>query len=172
MNFRISRFSAASLVIAIGLAACSNGGDEVVEVIQKRGVDVAQIGATVETTPVQSLDDAADDPAIWVHPTSPSSSLIIGTDKRFGLMVYDMSGATKQALEQGRLNNVDLRQRVEMASGVQDIAVATNRTDNSLDVFYISQSGRVSFAGSQALDLPEPMEPVCISMQRVFRMCL
>ncbi|MDP5027094.1 MAG: phytase, partial [Flavobacterium sp.] len=35
-----------------------------------------------------------DDPAIWIHPTNPSSSLIIGTDKDSdgGLYLYDLNG--------------------------------------------------------------------------------
>lgn len=37
--------------------------------------------ATVETDPVAPAGDAADDPAIWVHPTNPSRSVVIGNDK-------------------------------------------------------------------------------------------
>jgi myo-inositol-hexaphosphate 3-phosphohydrolase len=39
----------------------------------------------VETTPVPHTGDAADDVAIWVHPTDPVLSTIIGTDKQGGL---------------------------------------------------------------------------------------
>ena len=35
----------------------------------------------METDPVTDRDDTADDPCVWVHPTNPSRSLIIGTDK-------------------------------------------------------------------------------------------
>jgi 3-phytase len=38
--------------------------------------------ARVETEPVPSSGDAADDPAIWVHPGDPARSLVLGTDKK------------------------------------------------------------------------------------------
>ncbi|HEV2950851.1 MAG TPA: phytase, partial [Actinomycetota bacterium] len=70
-------------------------------------VDV--VGATVETDPVAHGGDAADDAAIWVHPTDPALSTIIGTDKLGGLAVYDLSGAQLQLLDPARrMNNVDL----------------------------------------------------------------
>ena len=50
-----------------------------------------QVSATVETDPVPGGGDA-DDAAIWVHPTDPALSMIIGTDKESGLGVYDLSG--------------------------------------------------------------------------------
>jgi 3-phytase len=46
-----------------------------------------EVIATVETDPVPSSGDAADDPALWIHPTEPASSLIVGTDKDAGLGV-------------------------------------------------------------------------------------
>ena len=68
-----------------------------------------QVAATVETEPVPSKDDAADDPCVWIYPTAPSRSTIIGTDKKDGLAVYDLAGHTLQYLPDGRLNNVDIR---------------------------------------------------------------
>lgn len=53
--------------------------------------------------------DAADDPAIWRNPANPAGSLIIGTDKKAGLYVYDLSGKQKSFIDAGRVNNVDLR---------------------------------------------------------------
>ena len=35
-----------------------------------------------------------DDPAIWVAPADGAASRIIGTDKTFGLRVYDLNGKT------------------------------------------------------------------------------
>ncbi|MGH1559343.1 phytase [Caulobacter segnis] len=37
--------------------------------------------------------DAADDPAIWAHPTHPHLSAIIGADKKLaGWRLHDLSG--------------------------------------------------------------------------------
>jgi 3-phytase len=38
------------------------------------------------------MGDAADDPAIWVHPVDPALSLVLGTDKKGGLNVFDLEG--------------------------------------------------------------------------------
>ena len=70
------------------------------------GVEVA---AALETTPVPTPGDAADDPAIWVDPRDPSRSVIFGTDKEHGLGLYDLSGEELQFLERYEPNNVDLR---------------------------------------------------------------
>ena len=63
----------------------------------------------VETEPVSTYGDAADDPAIWVNPRDPAQSLIIGANKKLGLEVYDLAGRRIQTLPDGRMNNVDLR---------------------------------------------------------------
>ena len=42
---------------------------------------VNEVAASGETEPVLHHADAADDPAIWVHPSRPGRSLVIGTDK-------------------------------------------------------------------------------------------
>jgi hypothetical protein len=40
------------------------------------------IMASTETDPVPHDGEAADDPAIWVHPKDPGKSVILGTDKK------------------------------------------------------------------------------------------
>jgi len=67
------------------------------------------VQAALETEPVASRGDAADDAAIWVNPVDPAASVIIGTDKQRGLIVYRLDGTVVQSLPDGRMNNVDLR---------------------------------------------------------------
>ncbi|MCP3753352.1 phytase [Streptomyces sp. TBY4] len=67
------------------------------------------VTASVETAPVSHSGDAADDPAIWVHPTDPAKSVVVGTDKKGALEVYDMAGARIQRISGDYGNNVDLR---------------------------------------------------------------
>lgn len=50
-----------------------------------------QVQATVETDPVHTSGDGADDTAIWLHPDTPEQSLIAGTDKGGGLIVYNLA---------------------------------------------------------------------------------
>lgn len=121
--------------------------------------DYSVVIPSVETTSVSSTEDAADDPAIWIHPSNPELSLILGTNKQKGLEVYNLEGARVQSLDIGNLNNVDLRQRIQWDGRVMDIAVATNRSTNSLSLFSIDrESGEVEHLTDESivLDLPTP----------------
>jgi len=102
----------------------------------------SDIVAAVETTPMPNSGDAADDPAIWLHPTDLAQSVIIGTDKKGGLAVYDLAGQQLQYLADGEMNNVDLR--YDFPLGGQNIALiaVTNRTDDSLSFYTIDPNTR------------------------------
>ncbi len=90
------------------------------------GDPAVTVTAVAQTTPVGTVNkDAADDPAIWRNPESPAASLIVGTDKKGGLYVYDLKGAQKSFLAAPGLNNVDL---VELGDGTVVVA-ASDRSD-------------------------------------------
>lgn len=88
----------------------------------------------LETPSVGSADDAADDPAIWVHPDDPAASLVLGTNKRSGLHVYDLEGAERAFIPGGNLNNVDVRTR-PWGDADLSIAVASHRHPSEVVVF-------------------------------------
>ena len=106
------------------------------------GGTTVMVPATAETAPVPHAGDAADDPAIWVHPTDPSLSTIIGTDKRGGLAVYDLSGKQLQYLADGRINNVDLRANFTLGGQAVALVAATNTSDDSIAVYRINPATR------------------------------
>ncbi|MCO5786816.1 3-phytase [Pseudomonas sp. G11-1] len=111
---------------------------------------------TVQTDPIPSPGDAADDPAIWLHPSDPAASRVLGTDKRNGLAVYDLNGAQLQYLPLGRLNNVDVRHGFQLGEQRVDLAVASNRDHNSLHVFAIDPAnGQLSELGQITTALDE-----------------
>ncbi|MFC7291112.1 phytase [Hirschia litorea] len=116
---------------------------------------VASVSAFAETPAVETSEDAADDPAIWVNPKDASQSLILGTNKQSGIYVYDLSGAQKQFLPVGRVNNVDVRS-VQTANGVRHIAAASNRTSNTLTFMEINpETGKVNTLKDFAISEPE-----------------
>jgi 3-phytase len=71
--------------------------------------------------------DAADDPEIWVDPKNPARGVIIGTDKKAGLYVYDLAGKQLQYLPGGMPNNVDLRDGFKTAQGERVLVAASDR---------------------------------------------
>ncbi|OWQ86366.1 hypothetical protein CDN99_21070 [Roseateles aquatilis] len=111
---------------------------------------------SAQTEPVRGAGDAADDPAIWVHASQPARSRILGTDKKRGLAVYDLQGRETQFLPVGRVNNVDLRQRLRYDGRDWDLAVATQRDQRSVLLFGIDAAGRVKTLA----ELPTGLEDV------------
>ncbi len=112
---------------------------------------LVSVKPAVQTEVVMSQGDAADDPAIWVHPQTPALSRVLGTNKQQGLEVYDLQGKRVQHLPVGRLNNVDVRPGFELGGRTVDLAVATNRDHNSLSVFSIDRAtGTLQDAGEIA----------------------
>ncbi|WP_426446663.1 phytase [Paenibacillus sp. S-38] len=100
----------------------------------------ARVLASAETDAVASGSDAADDPSIWVHPSDPAKSMIIATNKDGGILVYDLNGKQKYSYETGRMNNIDVCYGFKLAGQSVDIAAATNRTTNTIDIFAIDRS--------------------------------
>ncbi len=111
------RFHVFSLLTLGIAAACATvpSGDPAVRVV-----------ARAETAPVGTVnEDAADDPAIWRNADDPAKSLIVGTDKKGGLYVYNLKGEQLSFLEAAGLNNVDL---VELVDG-RVLVAASDRSD-------------------------------------------
>lgn len=114
------------------------------EVVAPLPVDAKPVVALIETQPVSSNGDAADDPAIWINAANPEKSLVIGTDKDYGIEVYDLNGSRVQSIPAGRTNNVDLRYFSDN-SDWSAIAAASNRTTNTISLFGISHMGELSW---------------------------
>ena len=101
-----------------------------------------QVVATLETPPVDSAGDAADDPAIWVHPADPALSLVIATDKKSGLYVYDADGNLLQTLPDGRMNNVDLRDGFVSGGNSLTLVAASDRSDDTIALYLLDPATR------------------------------
>lgn len=114
-----------------------------------------QLQATLETASTSTRGDVIDDPAFWHHATDPASSRILATDKRSGLEVYNLRGERVQQLPVGRLNNVDVRYGLRWQGKPHDIAVASLRNNNSLQLFAIDAAGLLHDAGQVQTALPD-----------------
>lgn len=98
--------------------------------------------ATIETVPVPNSGDAADDPAIWLHPQNRELSTIIGTDKKGGLAVYQLDGSQLQYLPDGKMNNVDLRYDFPLGGQRVALVTASNRSTNSIAIYQVNTATR------------------------------
>lgn len=98
--------------------------------------------AVAETAPVGSPGDAADDPAIWADPTNPANSLVIGTDKKAGLNLYDMQGRVIQHLPDGKMNNVDLREGFMLGGQRVVLVTASDRTNKAVAIYRLDTEAR------------------------------
>lgn len=103
---------------------------------------VTTVSPSIETEPVVTYGDSADDPAIWVHPDDPALSMVIGSQKQRGLNVYDMSGNLLQSLPDGRLNNVDVRYNFPLGNNKVDLVAASNRSTDSISIYKVDPQSR------------------------------
>jgi 3-phytase len=110
------------------LCGCSKGSGADIA-LPPSSLPTAIVSAKAETAPVATLDDAADDPAIWRNPDDPAASLIIATDKRAGIHVYNLAGKAISFTASPRLNNVDLRSGVRINGVPRVLVVASDRAD-------------------------------------------
>ena len=115
--------------------------------------DTHTVTAAVETAPVDDPCDAADDPAIWVNEADPAESLIVGSNKVRGLLVFDLDGQVVSRLDSGRINNVDLRAGIRVGAEETIVVAGTNRTTMTLDILALDpETGQLSPLG-------QPIDP-------------
>lgn len=127
------------LLSLIFLFSCNFGGSGDKPVIKTRTVT-----PDAETDPVLTPNDAADDPAIFIHPTDTSKNFLYGTDREKGLEAYFLDGMRFFVLEFGPLNSADIRYNFPLNDKLVDIIAATDRYVNSIKIFQIDhQNGMI-----------------------------
>ncbi len=115
-----------------------------------------RVPAMAETVPVASGADAADDPAIWIHPVDPGASLIVATDKHSGLYVYGLDGSERQYLPIGNTNNVDLR-TAPWGIDNRTLVAASSRYPSELVLLTLDHhSGKLQLRKRHPVRLREP----------------
>lgn len=117
------------------------------------GKSVVAVSASVESAPTGSFGDAADDPVIWANPDDPAQSLVIATDKKAGIYVYDMQGRVVQFLRDGKMNNVDLRDGFDLGGNRIVVVTASNRTNQSIAIYRLDTQAR------KLVDIADGIQP-------------
>ena len=132
---------------------------------EKEKIAQPKIAASVITDTV-SYD--TDDPAIWMHPSDPSKSLVIGTDKDSlgALYVFNLEGKVIDSLVRKgiqRPNNVDVGYELALADGLTDFAVTGERLTSKLrffslpDMKELNPGGFEIFLGEEGPDFRDLM---------------
>lgn len=116
---------------------------------------IPEVSPVLETPPVIDSDQPpnnqqpgdADDPAIYINSTDSAQSLVISTLKDGGLSVYDLNGQILQTISPGepgdvRYNNVDLVYGFNLNGQKVDLAVASDRENDTLAIFQIDPTAR------------------------------
>jgi 3-phytase len=155
--WRRSRFSVALATVCITAVLIVVAPDLITA-----GAQTADVTATVESDPMPSSGDAADDPAIWVHPDDPSLSTIIATDKEGGLVVYDLDGRQLQYVPGGRPNNVDIRHGFPLGGQTVDLVVSSDRDDDAVTFHRVDRNTRNLVAVGTPLDAGIDVYGICM----------
>jgi 3-phytase len=134
-NRGAGRAAVAWLSLAVG--ACATSGAPAAGPAAPAGAPALQ-PALVS----QRVGSDSDDPAIWLHPTDRSRSLVLGTDKSDNGAVYlfDLAGRIlKRFGGLRRPNNVDVEYGLRFGGASIDIALATERNGDSVRVFRLPE---------------------------------
>ncbi len=131
--------------------------------------DVPRVQPTIITEAV--LHDT-DDPAIWIHPTDPSQSLVIGTDKggdtdQGGLYVFRLDGTIdreRSVIGLNRPNNVDIAYGLVLGADTVDIAVVTVRRENSIRLFTLPDMRPIDNGGIPVFEGETERDPMGIAL--------
>lgn len=143
------------LLVLLATAALTLGAAAAVAAKPHPKQPTPPVVTTDNETPVLYDDEAGgnasgDDPAIWVHPNS-RKSIVIVTAKEGGLRVYDLADRELQSIPAtpapradgiaGRYNNVDIAYGIRLGRKTVDVAVASDRYNDQLRFWAIDPAG-------------------------------
>lgn len=134
-------------------------------VLLSAGAGVRAAIPLVETIDMFGSGDTADDTALWLHPTDPSKSIILGSNKTadpyggiYGFALdggrWDSTsswGASNWFDQSKRINEVDLSYNFHTGTETWDIVAAANRNDDRIDFFRVLTSPAGDFTGLAAV---------------------
>lgn len=123
--------------------------------------------AVKPTIVTEALPHDTDDPSIWIHPTDPSKSIIVGTDKDTdgALYAFDLKGkiiGKSEVLK--RPNNVDIAYGLIIDGKKVDVAVTTERESNKIRIFSLPDLKAIDNGGIPVFEGEELRDPMGIAL--------
>jgi len=152
---RMTSSLSAIVVLAVVLTACGTPAtppEELSDSAESPPIVFAE-GALTPIVITEEVKYDTDDPAIWIHPTDPSQSLIVGTDKNpedGALYVFDLDGKIlpeKTVRPLLRVNNVDIEYGLRLGGEMVDFAVTTERGANKIRVYSLPDMKEIDNGG-------------------------
>lgn len=156
---RMAKRKGALFVVVAALAAGAYGPMNRAEGLSNSTVTVTPAG---ETAPVQGDGDAAGDVAVWVNEADPTGSLVIGTDKRGAVELYDLAGKRVSRLPRpaGTTTSVDLRSGFSLAGRPATLVGTGGR---AMSFFRLDPAGRqLSEVGADDFPTGGPAAGFCL----------
>ena len=123
--------------------------------------------AVKPTTVTEALPHDTDDPSIWIHPTDPSKSIIVGTDKDTdgALYAFDLKGKIiKKSIPLKRPNNVDIAYGLIIDGKKVDVAVTTERESNKIRIFSLPDLEPIDNGGIPVFEGESLRDPMGIAL--------
>jgi 3-phytase len=133
--------------------------------------DIIMVAVKPAVVTEKTLNDT-DDPAIWIHPTDPSKSLVLGTDKgatNGGIYVFNLDGKIdykKSVLNLQRPNNIDIEYGFDYNGKKIDIAVFTERGRKMMRVFSLPDMKEIDNGGIDVFVGDSVRDPMGISLYK------
>lgn len=97
----------------------------------------------LETTPVISSDDAADDVCIWHNSKDSDRSIVVGSDKQWGLISYALDGSILSKSPFGKINNVDIYEDFYFKGETYPLIFGSNRSEKTIDIYRLFPDGKL-----------------------------
>ncbi|PTT00355.1 3-phytase [Flavobacterium sp. HMWF030] len=123
--------------------------------------------AVKPTVVTEALPHDTDDPSIWIHPTDPSKSIVVGTDKDTdgALYAFDLKGKiiTKSEVLK-RPNNVDIAYGLIIDGKKVDVAVTTERESNKIRIFSLPDLKAIDNGGIPVFEGEALRDPMGIAL--------
>jgi len=156
---RMAKRKGALFVVVGALAAGAFGPSGRAEGLSGSTVTAAPV---TETAPVESDGEAADDVAVWVNSTDRAASLVLGTDKRGAIEVYDLGGKRLQRIPRPADTTTTVDVRSGFALGGRTVTlVATG--GRAMSFFRLDPVGRQLYeVGAEDFPAAAPAAGICL----------
>lgn len=163
------RFFIGLLSLSLAFSACQPSAEQT-RTETKDSTDTTRLSVVQPTYITPPLPHDSDDPAIWVNPTDPGQSLIIGTDKsgpNGGLYVFNLQGQLiDSVVGLNRPNNVDLVHGMVAGGDTFAVAVTSERLNGQLRAYRVPGMTPVDGGGLPVFEGEAQREVMGIALYR------